>query len=225
MWKRTDKAAIFGREGFPSGPPVVFLFRSCWDGRLSPRKRVIIFQKRVARLSEPTLQAFLLRAKKAVKLKGTVNLLLTSSTAMRSLNRQFRAKDVPTDVLSFPSPSLSPNQPARTAGDIAISVEIAAQNATKLGHSTAEEVKILVLHGILHLAGFDHERDNGQMAHKEATLRRTMGLPVALIERDKIERDKSERDNIQRSESKRTRVPERKSVKQRPDNASTRRRT
>ena len=144
---------------------------------------------------------------------------------MRSLNRQFRTKDVPTDVLSFPSPSLSPNQPARTAGDIAISVEIAAQNATKLGHSTAEEVKILVLHGILHLAGFDHERDNGQMARKEATLRRTMGLPVALIERDKIERDKSERDKIQRSESKPTRVPERKSVKQRPDKASARRRT
>ena len=223
MWKRTDNAATFGREGFPSGPPVVFLFRNCWDGRLSPRKRVVIFQKRVARLSEPTLRAFLLRAKKAVKLKGTVNLLLTSSTAMRSLNRQFRAKDVPTDVLSFPSPSLPLNPP--TAGDIAISVDIAAQNATKLGHSTAEEVKILVLHGILHLAGFDHERDNGQMAHKEATLRRTMGLPVALIERDKIERDQSERDNIQRSESKRTRVPERKSVKQRPDKASARRRT
>jgi probable rRNA maturation factor len=218
VWKRTDKAATFGREGFPSGPPVVFLFRNCWDGRLSPRKRVVIFQKRVARLSEPTLRAFLLRAKKAVKLKGTVNLLLTSSTAMRSLNRQFRAKDVPTDVLSFPSPSLPLNPP--TAGDIAISVDIAAQNATKLGHSTAEEVKILVLHGILHLAGFDHERDNGQMARKEATLRQTLRLPVALIERDKSERDK-----IQRSESRTTRVPERKSVKQRPDKASARRRT
>jgi probable rRNA maturation factor len=209
-------AVIFRREGFQSGPPVVFLFRSCWDRPLSPpRKRVVIFQKRVARLSEPTLRAFLLRAKEAVKLKGTVNVLLTSSTAMRSLNRQFRAKDVPTDVLSFPSPSLPLNQPARTAGDIAISVEIAAQNATKLGHSTAEEVKILVLHGILHLAGFDHERDNGEMARKEARLRRTLGLPVALIERDKIERDKIQRDKVQRTESKRTRVPGRKSLKPR----------
>jgi probable rRNA maturation factor len=151
---------------------------------------VVIFQKRVARLSEPTLRAFLLRAKRAVKLKGTVNLLLTSSNAMRTLNRQFRAKDMPTDVLSFPSPSLTLNQPARAAGDIAISVEIAAQNATNLGHSTAEEVKILVLHGILHLAGYDHERDNGQMARKEARLRRTLGLPVALIERDKLERSR-----------------------------------
>ncbi len=180
-----------------------------------PRKRVVIFQKRVARLSEPTLRAFVLRTKQAVKLKGTVNLLLTSSTAMRSLNRQFRAKDVPTDVLSFPSPSLPPNQPPRAAGDIAISVEIAAHNATKLGHSTAEEVKILALHGILHLAGFDHERDNGEMARKEARLRRTLGLPVALIERDKSERDKIQREKMQRIQSKRTRGPGRKSLKPR----------
>ena len=205
MWKRPDKVATFRREGF-TGPPVVLLFRSSWDGTLSPPKKlVVIFQKRVARLSEPTLRAFLLRARKAVKLKGTVNLLLTSNTAMRSLNRQFRAKDVPTDVLSFPSPSLPLNQPARTAGDIAISVEIAAQNAGKLGHSTAEEVKILVLHGILHLAGFDHERDNGEMARKEARLRRTLGLPGALIERSESER----------TDSKGTHLPGRKSLKPR----------
>jgi probable rRNA maturation factor len=160
-------------------------------------------------LSEPTLRAFLLRAKKAVKVKGTVNLLLTSSTTMRSLNRQFRSKDLPTDVLSFPSPSLPLNQPARAVGDIAISVEIAAQNATKLGHSTADEIKILVLHGILHLAGFDHERDNGEMARKEARLRRTLGLPVALIERSKSER----------TQFKRAQLPGRKSLKQRAHTA------
>lgn len=187
-----------------------------------PRERVVIFQKRVASLSEPTLRAFLLRAKKAVKLKGTVNLLLTGSTAMRSLNRQFRAKDAPTDVLSFPSPPLPLNRPARTAGEIAISVEIAAQNADRLGHSTAEEVKLLVLHGILHLAGFDHERDHGEMARKEARLRRTLGLPVALIERDQIERDKLGRDKMQRdkrTESKRTRLPGRDCLKQRAHTA------
>ena len=184
-----------------------------------PRNRVVIFQKRVAKLSEPTLRAFLLRAKRAVKLKGTVNLLLTSSTAMRSLNRQFRAKDMPTDVLSFPSPSLPLHQPARAVGDIAISVEIAAHNATKLGHSTAEEVKILVLHGILHLAGFDHERDNGEMARKEARLRRTLGLPVALIERDGLERDKIQRNESERTESKRTRLPGTKSLKPRAHTA------
>jgi len=148
-----------------------------------------------------------------VGLKGTVNLLLTSSAAMRSVNRQFRAKDTPTDVLSFPSPSLPPNDPAHTAGDIAISVDIAAQNAGKLGHSTAEEVKILVLHGILHLAGFDHERDNGEMARKEARLRRTLGLPLALIERNESVRP----------EFGRTRSSGRKSLKQKVDGAGARR--
>jgi probable rRNA maturation factor len=153
-----------------------------------------------------------------VGLKGAVNLLLTSSAAMRSLNRQFRAKDMPTDVLSFPSSSLLPDEPARTAGDIAISVDIAAQSAGKLGHSTAEEVKILVLHGILHLAGFDHERDNGEMARKEARLRRTLGLPVALIERNDSERNKSERPEFER-----TRLSGRKSLKQKADGAGARR--
>ena len=193
----------------------MFLFRSCWDGPLSaPRKHVVTFQKRVARLSEATLQAFLLRAKRAVKLNGTVNLLLTSSSAMRSLNRQFRANDVSTDVLSFPSPSLPLNKAARIAGDIAISVDIAAQNAAKLGHSTAEEVKILVLHGILHLVGFDHESDNGEMARREARLRRTLGLPVALIARNECDRPQFER---ARSAGK--------SMKQRPGRAGTRRRS
>jgi probable rRNA maturation factor len=179
-----------------------------------PRKHVVTFQKRVARLSEATLQAFLLRAKRAVKLNGTVNLLLTSSTAMRSLNRQFRAKDVPTDVLSFPPPSLPLNKAARMGGDIAISVDIAAQNAAKLGHSTAEEVKILVLHGILHLVGFDHESDNGEMARREARLRRTLGLPVALIARNECDGPQFER---ARSAGK--------SLKQRPGRAGTRRRS
>jgi probable rRNA maturation factor len=180
---------------------------------------LIIFQKRVASLSEPTLRRFSLRARRAVGLKGAVNLLLTSSAAMRSLNRQFRVKDMPTDVLSFPSPSFPPDKPARTAGDIAISVDIAAQNAGNLGHSTAEEVKILVLHGILHLAGFDHERDNGEMARKEAKLRRTLGLPVALIERKKSERNESERPEFER-----TRSSGRKSLKQKADGAGARRR-
>jgi probable rRNA maturation factor len=69
------------------------------------------------------------------------------------------------------------------AGEVAISADIALQNALRLGHSAALEVKVLVLHGILHLAGFDHERDNGEMARKEAKLRRTLRLPVGLTER------------------------------------------
>jgi len=70
------------------------------------------------------------------------------------------------------------------AGDVAISAEIARQNARRLGHTAAEEIKILVLHGMLHLAGYDHELDNGEMEREEARLRKSLGLPVGLIERN-----------------------------------------
>ena len=69
------------------------------------------------------------------------------------------------------------------AGDLAISAEIAASNARRLGHSAGDELKILILHGLLHLAGYDHETDSGEMARKETRLRRLLGLPAALIER------------------------------------------
>src|SRR5207248_10903889 len=111
---------------------------------------------------------------------GWVNVLLTSNNEMRSLNLRFRGKNTPTDVLSF-SP-IAP-LPVRFAGDIAISAEMAARNARNLGHSPAEEVKILALHGVMHLAGYDHERDNGEMARKEQGLRKSLGLPVSLTER------------------------------------------
>jgi probable rRNA maturation factor len=140
---------------------------------------VVIFQKRVADLTELTLSRFLARARQAAGLKGSVNALLTSSTQMKSLNRRFRGKDKPTDVLSFPA---EPGQ-KQFAGEIAIAVEIAAKNARALGHSLADEVKILILHGVLHLRGYDHECDNGQMAKREKQLRAKLHLPVGLIER------------------------------------------
>ena len=140
---------------------------------------MIIFQKRVAGLVEPSLSRFVTRARHAAGLKGTVNVLLTSSADMKSLNRRFRGKDKPTDVLSFPA---EPDQ-KELAGEIAISVEIAAKNARALRHSLADEVKILVLHGVLHLRGYDHECDNGQMAKREKQLRARLHLPLGLIER------------------------------------------
>ncbi len=146
---------------------------------------MVILQKRVAGLSAEALTRFVLRARKAVPVHGTVNVLVTSSAVMRSLNLRFRKKDNATDVLSFPSPAAGGNRGARAfAGEIAISADIAAQNAVRLGHPAAAEIKILTLHGILHLAGFDHERDNGQMARKEARLRQALKLPSALIERN-----------------------------------------
>jgi len=110
-----------------------------------------------------------------------VNVLVTSSLELRTLNRRFRGKDKPTDVLSFVSDS---GFPSGLAGDIAISSEIAKQNAQRLGHSATQEIKILALHGLLHLAGYDHERDRGAMAIKELNLRKALGLPVGLIERN-----------------------------------------
>jgi len=147
---------------------------------------LVILQKRVPQLSQQALARLVLRARRAVGLRGVPNILVTSSTVVRTLNRRFRGKNKATDVLSFPSTvplSRTVRQRVRLAGDIAISADIARQNATRFGHSTADEVKILALHGILHLAGFDHEGDNGRMARMEATLRQRLHLPAALIER------------------------------------------
>ena len=147
---------------------------------------MVIFQERVADLTELALDRFLARVRRAAGLKGAVNVLLTTSAEMKSLNRRFRRKTQPTDVLSFPA---EPGARKQLAGEIAISAEIASQNAHALGHSPAEEVKILVLHGVLHLRGFDHECDNGQMARREKQLRAKLHLPLGLIERTAPRRD------------------------------------
>ena len=125
------------------------------------------------------LSRFVARASRAARLQGTVNVLVTTSQELRALNRRFRKKDKTTDVLSFP-----PMFDQGFAGDIAISAAIAARNAKHLGHSAAEEVKILVLHGTLHLAGYDHESDKGEMARVERRLRKILALPSGLIERN-----------------------------------------
>ena len=126
------------------------------------------------------LERFLTRARRAARLRGAVNVLVTSNAELKSLNRRFRKKDKPTDVLSFPA---EPGAHKNFAGEIAISAEVATKSARMLGHSPADEVKILVLHGILHLRGYDHECDNGQMATRETQLRAKLRLPIGLIER------------------------------------------
>lgn len=130
------------------------------------------------------LTAFLGQAAEAVRLRGQVSVLLTGDTEIRRLNRTFRHKDQATDVLSFPaSPSLNGHAPS--AGDLAISVETAARQAEEFGHPLAIELEILVLHGVLHLGGYDHESDAGEMARKETALRKRFGLRPGLIERSK----------------------------------------
>ena len=143
--------------------------------------------------SRQTLARFLREAQAGVKLRGHVSVLLTTDVAIRRLNRQFRGKNKATDVLSFPahpSPvpkSEGPGAPAprvqEIAGDLAISIPIARRQAGERGHSLTIEIKVLMLHGLLHLAGYDHETDEGEMARRERKLRLKLRLPDGLIER------------------------------------------
>jgi probable rRNA maturation factor len=127
-----------------------------------------------------TLSRFLTEAQSAVRLKGEVTVLLTTDVAIRKLNRQFRNKDRATDVLSFPADGIGAEE---IAGDLAISVPTALRQAVEQGHSLSTEIKVLILHGLLHLAGHDHESDAGQMARRERLLRAKLNLPQGLIER------------------------------------------
>ena len=132
-----------------------------------------------AALSKSTLTRFLNRARLAVGVTGHVDVLLADDATLRGLNKTFRGKNKATDVLSFPA---AENDQA-VAGDLAISLDTAARQATTYGHELGDEVRILLLHGLLHLSGLDHETDDGEMAAREAELRRELRLPTTLIER------------------------------------------
>jgi len=103
--------------------------------------------------------------------------LITGDAELRKLNRQFRAMDHATDVLSFPCAA------APLLGDIAISIARARAQAHRFGHSAEQEVRILMLHGVLHLLGMDHESDGGRMARAEKRWRIRLGLPNGVIDR------------------------------------------
>lgn len=137
-----------------------------------------------------TLNRYLRESRKAAKLKGDVSLLLTTDAGIRSLNRRYRKKNKATDVLSFPATVEGFPGADEHAGDLAISIETAARQAQSQGHSLSIELRVLMLHGLLHLSGFDHETDNGEMARKESRLRSQLGLPLGLIERAGNERAK-----------------------------------
>ena len=135
-------------------------------------------------LNKPTLTRFLNRARAAIPLTGAVSVLLTSDAELQRLNRTFRRKNKPTDVLSFPASPI-PGLPAahQHAGDLAISLDTARRQAATFGHPLETELRILLLHGLLHLAGLDHETDTGQMAARESELRTQLRLPNTLIAR------------------------------------------
>jgi probable rRNA maturation factor len=125
--------------------------------------------------------------------RGELTIALVSDAAMRRLNRMYRRKDYATDVLSF-SPAFAKasaaRHPARRSrraapplGDIVIATGVAGRQARAQGHPLTTELRILALHGLLHLLGYDHEKDQGEMRRAEDRLRRKAGLPVGLIAR------------------------------------------
>jgi len=138
---------------------------------------VILERRKTKNLSRLALARFANQAQRAAGLSGEVNILLTGDAEMQRLNSQFRHHDTPTDVLSFPAIS------AATGGDIAISLQTARLQAAAAGHDLLTEVKVLILHGMLHLAGHDHETDRGQMRRLEQKLRAEFHLNAGLIER------------------------------------------
>jgi probable rRNA maturation factor len=152
-------------------------------------------QRRIALAVRP-LSAFLERAQRELGFpESGVTVRLISDSAMAQLNRRFRGKSGSTDVLSFPANGVRARRSPRPAkhsarmhaartrinsaeyvGDIAVSPETARRNARRYSRSLPAELRILVLHGLIHLAGFDHETDEGQMERLERRLRRRLGL-------------------------------------------------
>lgn len=109
--------------------------------------------------------------------RGAVTIAIVSDDRVRRLNRRYRRKNVATDVLSFSSGV------AGELGDVVIAAGIAGRQAREAGHTAQVEYRILALHGLLHLLGYDHEGDAGRMARLEARLRKRGGLREGLIER------------------------------------------
>jgi probable rRNA maturation factor len=145
---------------------------------------IINRQKRIA-IPSATLQRFLVQLRKELKLGRTeMSICFVTDGAIAKLNARYRGKPKPTDVLSFPanenghkgSAASNGNHHPKFLGDIAISPETARRNALRDGRSLNTELKILMLHGTLHLLGYDHETDEGQMDRAEAGLRRRLRL-------------------------------------------------
>jgi probable rRNA maturation factor len=124
------------------------------------------------------LRKFLCDLTRRVGRGRSIACLIAEDAEIRRLNRQYRGKNYAADVLSFPAAQMH-----GLAGDIAISIDRAKAQAAERGHTLADELRILMLHGALHLAGMDHETDSGEMARAELRWRKRLGLPSGLIER------------------------------------------
>jgi probable rRNA maturation factor len=154
-----------------------------------PRLRVSVVDDDGRPVRAPALAAWLARVAPA-RARGAVTIALVSDRRVRTLNRQYRGIDRATDVLSFPAGdgiSVEPGRQSRRTvllGDIVIARGVAARQAREAGHGERTEWRVLALHGLLHLIGYDHEQDEGDMRRAEARLRRKGGLGAGLIERE-----------------------------------------
>jgi probable rRNA maturation factor len=144
----------------------------------SPEGSSVIFRRVPPDVRPRSIQSFARKLQHDVTKGRSFDALITGDAELRRLNREFRGKDYPTDVLSFPSA-----ESAGSLGDLAISAARARAQAREFGHSTEDEIRILMLHGVLHLTGMDHETDAGAMARAEKRWRTRLGLPNGLIER------------------------------------------
>jgi probable rRNA maturation factor len=138
---------------------------------MSPDDPHLLFRHPSRRVLRKPLRDFLTGLRNRVARGAAITCLITSDAELRRLNRQFRGKNYPTDVLSFPP------------DEMAISLDRAAAQAKELGHSLDTELRVLMLHGVLHLRGMDHETDSGEMRRAETRWRKKLGLPAGLIER------------------------------------------
>ena len=111
-----------------------------------------------------------------------IELIITDNTSIAQLNAQYRGKNTPTDVLSFP---IKPALQTMPLGSIVISEAFVKEKARELGHSLNNELSLLFIHGLLHLLGFDHEVDSGEMREKEKEIIEAFQLPSSLIIRNK----------------------------------------
>lgn len=140
--------------------------------------KLVLF-RRAGQVDRRGLEQFARRLRDEVAGARGFRCLITDDRELRRLNRRFLGRDYATDVLSFPEPEDG------FLGEIAISAERAAEQARGRRHGPAEEVRILMLHGVLHLMGMDHEADRGSMGRSEKAWRRRLGLPEGLIERSR----------------------------------------
>jgi probable rRNA maturation factor len=150
---------------------------------MARRLQVLVADGKGRRVSAPGLTRWLARLAPR-RARGVVSVALVSDARVRALNRQYRGQDHATDVLSFPSegPAWPPSS-GPFLGDIVVALGVARRQARAAGHSELTELRVLVLHGLLHLLGHDHDRDHGVMSRVERALRMKGGLRQGLIER------------------------------------------